>query len=167
MRGHHGGIRILSAPGRGSTFRVLLPVGVVVAKPDALVALPADGDNVGAVLIIDDDETVRVVARRLLERRGFAVVVARDGVEGLELFRRAEPTFTLVLLDLTMPKMGGAATMAELQRIDPDVRVLLTSGYREREVTAHFVGMEPAGFVQKPFRAEELYSAVTRALRGR
>ena len=167
VRGHHGGIRILSAPGRGSTFRVLLPVGVVVAKLDALVALPADGDNVGAVLIIDDDETVRVVARRLLERRGFAVVVARDGVEGLELFRRAEPTFTLVLLDLTMPKMGGAATMAELQRIDPDVRVLLTSGYREREVTAHFVGMEPAGFVQKPFRAEELYSAVTLALRGR
>ena len=142
-------------------------MGVQVEQPDAVAALPVHGDGAGTVLIVDDDETVRVVARRLLERRGFAVVVARDGVEALEVFRRAEHTFVLVLLDLTMPKMGGAATMAELQRIDPDVRVLLTSGYREREVTAHFVGMEPAGFVQKPFRAEELYAAVTRALRGR
>ena len=167
VRGHRGGIRIRSEPGRGSTFRVLLPVSAASLAPTDVSVLPMHGDGLAAVLIIDDDETVRVVARRLLERRGFKVVVANDGVEGLDKFRAGEHSFSLVLLDLTMPKMGGAATMAELQRIDPDVRVLITSGYREREVTARFAGMEPAGFVQKPFRAEELYTAVTRALRGR
>ena len=167
VRGHRGGIRIRTEPGRGATFRVLLPVSAASAAPVGATAMPMRGDGLGAVLIIDDDETVRVVARRLLERRGFAVVVASDGIEGLEKFTAAGQRFALVLLDLTMPRMGGAETMAELQRIDPDVRVLLTSGFREREVTAHFAGMEPAGFVQKPFRAEELYAAVTRALRVR
>ncbi|MBC7844681.1 MAG: PAS domain-containing protein [Gemmatimonadaceae bacterium] len=165
VRGHRGGIRIRSAPGLGSTFRVLLPITDVPDAQTPSSAMPVRGDTLGAVLVIDDDETVRAVARRLLERRGFRVVVASNGVDGVEKFREAAHGFSLVLLDLTMPKMGGAAAMAELRKLDPDVRVLVTSGYREREVTAHFVGMEPAGFVQKPFRAEELYAAVTRTMR--
>ncbi len=165
VRGHRGGIRILSAEGAGSTFRILLPVADVTRPAVAASAMPVTGAGLGSVLVIDDDETVRVVAKRLLERRGFTVVVATDGEDGVAKFRASPATFALVLLDLTMPRMGGAATMAELCRIDRGVRVLLTSGYREREVTAQFVGMEPAGFVQKPFRAEELYTAVTHAIR--
>ena len=167
VRGHHGGIRIRSSIGCGATFRILLPATDAALPAAVSVSQSVRGDGLGAVLIIDDDETVRVVARRLLERRGFRVAVAVDGVDGLARFCESPDDFSLVLLDLTMPNLGGAATMAELQRLAPDVRVLLTSGYREREVATHFVGMEPAGFVQKPFRAEELYSAVTRALRPR
>jgi two-component system, cell cycle sensor histidine kinase and response regulator CckA len=167
VRGHRGGIRIRTTPGRGSTFRVLLPIADVAALTHVSNTSPTHDRGLGAVLVIDDDETVRVVARRLLERRGFSVTVACDGIEGVERFRESANGFSLVLLDLTMPKMGGAATMAELQKLDPDVCVLLTSGFREREVAAQFAGMEPAGFVQKPFRAEELYAAVTRALRER
>jgi two-component system, cell cycle sensor histidine kinase and response regulator CckA len=167
VRGHRGGIRIHSAIGQGATFRVLLPA-TDAARPVAAAADPAvRGDGLGAVLVIDDDETVRVVARRLLERRGFRVAVAVDGLDGLAQFSEAPGDFALVLLDLTMPKLGGVETMAALQELAPDVRVLLTSGYREREVATRFAGMEPAGFVQKPFRAEELYSAVTRALNSR
>ncbi len=165
VRGHRGGIRIRTEPGRGSSFRILLPVANIDAHPAPSAPLPVSGSDLGAILVIDDDETVRVVARRLLERRGFRVVAAEDGAIGIERFTEAPGRFALVLLDLTMPKMGGAATMKELRRIDPDVRVLLTSGYREREVAAQFIGMEPAGFVQKPFRADELYVAVTDALR--
>ncbi len=165
VRGHRGGIHITTAPGAGSTFRVLLPVANV-PRP---VGTPGSGGDdavaLGSVLIIDDDETVRAVARRLLERRGFDVVVAADGIEGVAVFGASHDKFALVLLDLTMPRLGGAATMVQLRAIDPDVPVLLTSGYREREVAAQFAGMEPAGFVQKPFRAEELYAAVWRALR--
>ena len=168
VRGHRGGISITTATGEGSTFRVLLPVSDVlpplVPRPDGADAGQATHSG-GSILVIDDDETVRVVARRLLERRGFRVVVAADGVEGVERFAEAKGGFALVLLDLTMPRLGGASTMAALQQHDPAVRVLLTSGYREREVAAHFVGMAPVGFVQKPFRAEELYAAVTRALK--
>jgi CheY-like chemotaxis protein len=165
VRGHNGGIRIRSEPGRGSTFRILLPVAQVEAPPAPAAPLPVNGGALGAILIIDDDDTVRAVARRLLERRGFSVVEAEDGLVGVDRFTESPGRFALVLLDLTMPKMGGAAAMAALRRIDPDVRVLLTSGYREREVAVQFVGMEPAGFVQKPFRADELYAAVTHALR--
>ncbi|MCC7055614.1 MAG: PAS domain-containing protein [Gemmatimonadaceae bacterium] len=167
VRGHHGGITITTAPGQGATFRVLLPTSDA-ARPGGRTERRDPGGAAatgGAILVIDDDETVRVVARRLLERRGFRVVVAEDGVEGIERFADSGESFSLVLLDLTMPRLGGASTMAELRKRDPQVRVLLTSGYREREVAAHFVGMEPVGFVQKPFRAEELYTAVTRALR--
>ncbi len=166
VRGHSGGISIRSEPGRGSSFRILLPVAQVEPPPAPSVPLPVHGGDLGAILIIDDDETVRVVVRRLLERRGFSVVVAEDGIVGVERFTEAAGSFALVLLDLTMPKMGGAATMAQLRRLDPDVRVLVTSGYREREVAAQFVGMEPAGFVQKPFRADELYAAITQAIRA-
>jgi PAS domain S-box-containing protein len=166
VRGHRGGIRIRSAPQQGSTFHIVLPVAHGAVASALAAAIPVNGAGLGDVLIIDDDDTVRAVARRLLERRGFRVEVAVDGFEGVERFREAGGRFTLVLLDLTMPRMGGAAAMAELRRINPDICVLLTSGYRERDVAAHFVGMEPAGFVQKPFRADELYGAVTRALSG-
>jgi len=164
VRGHRGGIRITSAPGKGATFRVLLPVS------EAARTIGADATGVthtvasGIVLVIDDDESVRVVTRRLLERRGYRVVVAADGPEGIARFRAAEEPFALVLLDLTMPRMNGAAVMAMLKVTDPEVCVLLTSGYRERDVSAHFDGMAPAGFLQKPFRAEELYAAVAQAL---
>jgi two-component system, cell cycle sensor histidine kinase and response regulator CckA len=166
VRGHRGGLSIKTSLGVGSQFRVLLPVAPIAPSSTLDTAGHADDPRRGAVLIIDDDETVRVVARRLLERRGFSVVVASDGAEGLTIFRAAPAGhFALVLLDLTMPQMDGAATMAALCVEDPAVRVLLTSGYREREVTARFIGLEPAGFVQKPFRAEELYTAVAKALR--
>ena len=169
VRGHHGGMAIRSAPGVGSTFRVLLPVhgsaGVLVPAPTEKPAEPLDVTT-GTVLIIDDDETVRVVASRLLERRGHRTVIACDGREGVARFAEAgSENINLVLLDLTMPDMDGAATMAELRRLDPDVRVLLTSGHLKSDVAARFSGIEPTGFVQKPFRAEELYAAVNRALR--
>ncbi len=167
VRGHHGGIRIQSAVGRGATFRVVLPA-TESARPVVTPVQPSvRGDGLGIVLVIDDDETVRVVARRLLERRGFRVQVAVDGLDGLSQFSESPHDFSLVLLDLTMPKLGGVETMAAMQELAPAVRVLLTSGYREREVATHFAGMEPAGFVQKPFRAEELYAAVAAALRVR
>jgi len=166
VRGHRGAIRITSAPLQGATFRVFFPAlpGVTVAS----IIAPAqpEGVGVGAILIIDDDVTVQVVARRLLERRGYRVVVAPDGIAGVEQFVNSGEQFALVLLDLTMPRQGGAATMAQLRAIDPSLRVLLTSGYREPDVAAQFVGMEPTGFVQKPFRADELYAAVEDALRS-
>ena len=165
VRGHRGAIRIRSEPGRGSSFRVLLPEAHASAAPrSAAVAIPERLAQ-GTVLIIDDDETMRVVSRRLLERRGFTVVVAADGEEGVARYKEIHADVVLVLLDLTMPRMGGVATLAELRKVAPSVRVLLTSGYSEQEVAKKFIGVEPLGFLQKPFRGDELYGAVVRALR--
>jgi len=166
VRGHHGGICIDSTLGTGTTIRVLLPATTMLQATAVPPGSPSTLSHTGSVLVIDDDETVRVVARRLLERRGFTVVAAEDGQRGITQFRETVPRFTLVLLDLTMPGLDGTATLHALRHLDPDVRVLISSAYRERDVSAHFVGIQPAGFVQKPFRAEELYAAVGRALRA-
>ena len=94
------------------------------------------------------------------------VSCAEDGAQGLEVFGAHDGQFDLVLLDLTMPRMDGEHTFAELRQARPDVRVLITSGYDEQESTRRFSGGGIAGFVQKPLRHDELLNAVKRALAG-
>jgi DNA-binding response OmpR family regulator len=100
----------------------------------------------------------------LLTRRGFSVTTAQDGNAAVALFREAPERYTLVLLDMTMPGMDGAETFRTLREIRDDVHVLLMSGYNEQEVTRLFVGRGLAGFLQKPFRADELYDKIARVL---
>ncbi len=167
LRGHHGAIKVASEPSRGTTFTVLLPALVdAVAAPAAVVAA-AHGWAHGVVLVVDDEEGVRNVARRIFEREGFAVLVAKDGVEGVELFREHHAEVCAVLLDVTMPRMGGEAAFAEMRRIRDDVRVLLTSGYSEQEATARFAGHGLAGFVEKPFLPQSLVEKLRSVLDGR
>lgn len=110
--------------------------------------------------MIDDEEDVRVLARKLLTRAGFAVEVAEHGLDGVERFRARPDDFALVLCDLTMPKLDGAGTFRELRQTRKDVRVILTSGFAAEEATAGFEGKGLAGFPRKPFAAEELLQAV-------
>jgi len=113
----------------------------------------------GAILVVDDDETVRTVTRRILERAGFDAILAADGVEALHAYR-ATPGIVLVLMDMTMPRMDGEECFRELRRYDPAVRVILTSGYNEQDATTRFVGKGLAGFIQKPYRPTDLIEKV-------
>ena len=159
MRQHGGTISVTSEPGVGTTIRLwFVPrdqqdagVPVASATPE-LVAT-------GTILVVDDDEGVRGVARSLLVRRGFAVLLAEDGREALERFRAAGPELRGVLLDLTMPVMGGAEALAAMRVERPEVPVLLMSGYTEHELQQTFAG-RASGFLQKPFRAQDLYAAI-------
>ncbi len=170
VRTHRGAIRVASAPGQGTTIRVLLPVmpagtGEVPAQapvaPEPEVEGPAAEG--GTVLIVDDEETVRSVARRMLERAGYRVSVATGGVEAVRMFRAAPDDYDVVLLDLTMPDQGGLVTLAELQRLRPDVRVVLSSGFNAEDTLAQAGGIVPTGFVQKPYRPADLVAAIRRA----
>jgi len=105
---------------------------------------------------VDDEETVRQVAREILESWGARVYMAADGVEGIEIFRRHAAEISVVLLDTTMPRMGGEEAFREIRRIRPDACVLLSSGYNEEDATARFAGKGLAGFVQKPYRHVDL-----------
>ena len=106
--------------------------------------------------MVDDEETVRVTAGRMLQSLGFTVLTARDGREAVECFRAAASEIRAVVLDLTMPHLDGEGAFRELRLLRPDVRVLLMSGFNEQEAIARFIGKGLAGFLQKPFRLESL-----------
>ena len=158
VRGHQGAIKVYSEPGKGSTFKVLFPA--VPPKIENQGEKREEGKTAwqgeGIVLLVDDDETVRQVGGRMLERLGFEVIPVADGQEAVECFRRRADQIRCVLLDLTMPYLDGEECFRELRRIRKDVRVVVTSGYNEQEITQRFAGKGLAGFVQKPFTLSTL-----------
>jgi PAS domain S-box-containing protein len=165
MRGHGGGIRVESEEGRGTVFRILLPTdGSQASSQEAPVVERPTVASEGVVLLVDDEETVRLVGASMLEQSGFSVVTAADGSEAVDYFREHQDEIGCVLLDLTMPRMDGRETFDELRRIRSDVRVVLSSGYSEQEVYGRFAGQGIAGFVQKPYLMDRLVGEVQRAM---
>ncbi len=165
IRGHHGAIRVYSEPGRGTTFKLLLPASDSAAHRldnRAQVSMPYHGS--GKILLADDEETIRNLGRRMLQRAGFDVVVAADGREAIEKFTAEKDHISLVILDLTMPHFDGEACYRELRQIKPGVKVILSSGYNEQDIVSRFAGKGLAGFVQKPYTTEELLQKIREAL---
>ncbi len=166
VRGHHGGIRVYSEVGKGTTFKVIFPAGMGNAPE---VAGPEEEQawiGRGTILVVDDEESVRTVATDMIRTMGFEVVTAGDGLQALERFQEASGSIRAVLMDLTMPHMDGLETFRELRRLDPACRVVLTSGYNEQEAIQDFLGKGLAAFVQKPFLRDDLIKALRRALEG-
>lgn len=118
------------------------------------------------VLIIDDEEAVREAVSDILGFTGIGVLTAVDGVSGIDLFRANQHKIDLVLLDLSMPGLNGADTFQELRKIDPTVKVVLSSGFDEAEATRQFVGQGLAGFLQKPYNMKNLVQKVEGYLGG-
>jgi PAS domain S-box-containing protein len=156
VRGHKGAMKVYSEVGRGTTFRLLLPAAGAASDPKMERPPVAQWRGHGTVLVIDDEETVRVVASKMLKTLGFAVLSASDGEQGLRVYRAHSDAICAVLLDLTMPRMDGEETFRELRRICADACVILMSGFNEQEAGARFVGKGLAGFLQKPFTPDEL-----------
>jgi CheY-like chemotaxis protein len=171
VRGHRGAVRVYSEPGQGTAVKVLFPAAekgtAVPHRPSEEAPAPRDADfrGSGTVLVIDDEPSVRDVARAILERAGFEVLVAASGREGLERFRAGADRIVAVLLDMTMPDFSGEEVFAELRSIRPGVPVILSSGYNEQDATRRFAPAGLAGFIQKPYLPADLLSKVRAALR--
>jgi PAS domain S-box-containing protein len=165
VRGHRGALKVYSELGKGSSFKALFPAVAATAEPMNEASRPRETwTGAGTVLVVDDEETVRALARRSLERHGFGVLTASDGVEGVAIFREHCDEIVAVLLDMTMPRMGGEDTFRELRRIRSEVRVILSSGYNEQEAISHFVGKGLSGFIQKPYQSRELIAKLREIL---
>jgi PAS domain S-box-containing protein len=165
VRSHHGLIRVRTAPGEGTAFRVLFPsVAGDARKPARPTGERSDWQGSGTILVVDDEEGVREVAERILQEIGFQTIGAADGRRALEIMEDAGDGVTAVLLDLSMPRMGGAETFRRLRTLRPQLPILMMSGYTEQVVAPQFTGSGPGitGFLQKPFLAEDLIAVLRR-----
>ncbi len=165
-KAHRGGIAVASTPGQGSVFQVFFPITaneLPPSRPDQgaqAPALPAGA----TVLLVDDEDTVRSTAATMLTRLGFAVRVARDGVEAVEVFRSHQAEIRCVLCDLTSSRMNGWETMAALRALAPGLPVILSSGYDEAQVMTGDHPEWPQAFLGKPYEMQKLHAALDRAL---
>ncbi|HEY1170091.1 MAG TPA: CHASE domain-containing protein [Verrucomicrobiae bacterium] len=168
VRAHKGALKVYSEEGRGTTFRLLLPSA---SGPAAPLEFPApqkeEWSGNGTALVVDDEQSVRMVSARLLESFGFSVITASDGRDAVQKYIQQGRIITLVLMDLTMPNMDGEQAFRELRKLNPEVKVLMMSGFNEQDTINRFTGKGLAGFIQKPFKREELQAKLRGILEGK
>jgi PAS domain S-box-containing protein len=164
VESHQGHVRIRTAPGEGACFRVVLPAVTGEADTAPRRRSGTGWRGQGTVLVVEDEEGVREVIIRMLERLGFHVISAVDGQDALRLLAEHDGGVTAVLLDLSMPRMGGPETVHLLRQRSPELPVVLMSGYTERDVASKILdGLGGSvGFLQKPFLSEDLSGVLRR-----
>ena len=167
VRGHRGGIRIFSQSGEGTVFTLLFPAR---GRPDPVSRHPAGGDHAFVsmeqtkVLLVDDEEGLRSLMAIALEEAGCIVFQAADGEEGMTQFRRHQHELDVIVLDLTMPKLGGDEVFRRIRASRPEMRIILCSGYTEEDIARQFDGLGLSGFIEKPFTPSELIEKITLVL---
>ena len=158
VRAHKGAIRLDSRLGMGSRFTVLLPTvpGEDISAAPPPESSPEELEATGMILLVDDEEPVLKVGEALLKRIGFGVLKARDGIEALDVFERYSDAIVCVVLDLSMPRMGGEETIDKLRERAPELPILVASGYSAQDVTERFSGQKHTLFLHKPYTSEQL-----------
>ena len=158
VRGHKGAIHLASELGKGTTFTVYFPPSRR-ATQNAPPPAPSSVRGTGCVLVVDDEEMIRRTAKVSLEKHGFTVLLAENGLEAVEVFRKASLSIAVVVLDMAMPVMSGEEAFRRMIEIRPDVAVVASSGFDQSETLARF-GDGVAGFLQKPYTSVQLASKI-------
>ncbi|MCP4603994.1 MAG: response regulator [Proteobacteria bacterium] len=165
VKNHGGAVTIDSEMGRGTTVTFILPVFEHAQQEQAenLSKMPSSKPARGGVLLVDDELIIRTSARRLLEKLGYTVFLAENGQIALEVYKKRRDLISLVLLDMIMPVMDGPETFQELLQINPEVKVVLLSGYSKDEKVEPLLDNGATGFIQKPFDLRILSNMLKKA----
>ncbi|MFP4583171.1 MAG: response regulator, partial [Desulfococcaceae bacterium] len=169
VRGHEGTLFVDTAPGKGTTVSVVFPAMAVPEEEDsddevAESAEESRASDRGVVLVVDDDEAVRALGEKMVARLGFRTRTARDGLEALDAFRTHGDDIVAVLLDLSMPRMDGVRAAEALREMRPELPILLSSGFSQKEAVRRLNPADISGFIQKPYRMSALREAFARLL---
>ena len=164
INGHHGHLEVESEPGQGTTVKVLLPMaqGPDEARPGQPPREEFSGTE--TILVVDDEEPVLRIVGRILERVGYTVLLAPGGKEALELYARRADEIAAVILDMVMPEMGGEEVYSQLKLLNPQVKVILSSGYSTDGLAGQLMERGINAFVQKPYAIQTLRQIVRQVL---
>jgi len=170
IRGHQGTLQVTSRKNSGTIFKVFFPVAPTPvapapgAEPAPAASSGAEWRGCGTILLADDEDSIRVVARRMLEMMGFQVVSAVDGPEAIALLQAEPRRFTAALIDMSMPGLDGVETFQRVRFMLPQLPVLICSGFDEEETARHFADCKRVAFIQKPFDVNKLTTRLRQLL---
>jgi PAS domain S-box-containing protein len=163
IKGHGGYIDVESKKGHGSTFSIYLPAsGIKVQK--SLESSEQFIGGTGTVLLVDDEEVILEVGKNLLEAMGYQVVIAKDGKEAIKVYKKSRDVIDIVILDMIMPNMGGGEAYDRMKEVNPNIKVLLSSGYSIDGQATEILKRGCDGFIQKPFKMNELSERIREIL---
>jgi PAS domain S-box-containing protein len=163
IKNHEGILNVNSVRGEGTTFNIYLPAceNKIIDEKKPLEGIIRGTE---AVLLVDDEDIIVDIGKKNLEKLGYKVITARNGKEAVELYKKSKGNIDIVVLDMIMPEMGGGETYDRLKEINPDVKVILSSGYSIEGQASEILKRGCDGFIQKPFRMKQLSSKINEVL---
>jgi len=163
IKNHDGFITVYSEKGKGTTFNIFLPASTKEAEQEQIISAEIV-EGSGTILLVDDEEMILSVAEEMIQVLGYSVITAKDGQSAIETYRTQKEQIDMVILDLIMPVLGGGETFDQLKSINPDVKVLLSSGYSINGQASSIIKRGCRGFIQKPFSIQELSNKISQTI---
>jgi PAS domain S-box-containing protein len=166
IKTHNGAFQLSSEPGKGTTFKIFLPVQITAGEESLQHVSSATWQGSGTILLAEDEEQIKLVAKAMLETLGFTVIEASNGKEALELYRKNAADINLVITDLGMPVMDGYQLFRELKALRPDLPIIISSGFGDTVVESRIARKDRAGSISKPYSFDRLREELKRVVEG-